>query len=70
MSEIVVTCPDCGLSVKVTHNEQQITDRKTTCKLGHGTDPTNCPILRPALTFARQTALASRQPWPTRTSRA
>jgi hypothetical protein len=68
MSEIVVTCPDCGLRAKVTHNEQQIIDAKTTCK--HRADPTNCPMLSPALSFARQTALATRQLWPTRISRA
>jgi hypothetical protein len=59
MSEIVVTCPDCGLRAKVTHKQQQIIDLEKTCK--HRPEPTNCLMLGPALSFARQSALADRQ---------
>ena len=57
MTEVVVTCPDCRLRVRVTHSEQQIIDVATKCKHWH--DPTNCPMLTPALSIARQAALAT-----------
>jgi hypothetical protein len=57
MVEVLVVCPDCGLYAKVfADSEQPIIDDEAECK--HRQDPTNCPMLRPGLSIARQEALA------------
>jgi hypothetical protein len=52
MTEIFVTCPECGLRVKVTPDRDEPHQPRSKCN--HRQNPLNCPKLTPALTTGRQ----------------
>ncbi len=52
MGEIVVTCPECGLRVKVMSDRDEPHQPRSKCN--HRQNPLNCPKLNPALAIGRQ----------------
>jgi hypothetical protein len=52
MAEIVVTCPECKLSVKMTPQGEELLNARKTCN--HRQNALNCPMLQPALATGRR----------------
>jgi hypothetical protein len=56
MAEIVITCSECRLGVRVTSKGEELLNARWTCN--HSQNPLNCPMLQPALSVGRRAVQA------------